>query len=164
VIRILAQDIMTRKPLACSTTDNAREVARLMRDKGVGFVVVLRAGKVAGILTDRQLAVRVLAEEIDPRDVKAQDVMTHDPVAVRPDDDLPRVLEAMRGAGVVRRVPVVNANDELVGVVSISDISVVGKDILDAVMLEETRHALTEVRVPSGGKAAKQRARASGLL
>lgn len=161
---MLVKRLMTRDPVACKTTDGVAEVARLMRSKGVGFVVALRGSKVAGIVTDRQLALRVVAEGSDPRDLKAQDVMTHDPATIRPDADLLEAIATMREAGVVRRLPVVDARGRLVGVLSLSDIAVILREIFDAFLLEETRHALTEARVPTGGKAVGKlaRKRASG--
>lgn len=146
------EHFMTRTPVACSTTDSAYDIARLMRDKGVGFVVVLRKGKVAGVVTDRELAVGVMAEGLNAREVKAEDVMTSGPATVTLDDNIFQVIDTMRSAGVVRRLPVVNAANELVGVISMSDLSVMAKDLIDALLLEETRHSLRETRLPTGGK------------
>jgi hypothetical protein len=58
----------------------------------------------------------------------------------------------MRSAGVVRRLPVVNANKELIGIVSISDIAVVAQDLVDGVLLEATHNAMNEARVLTGAK------------
>lgn len=145
-------ELMTRDPVACEATDTAQDVARLMLEKGVGFVVVLDEGRVAGVVTDRDLAVGVMAEGLDADEVLARDLMTQSPARAREDDTLLSVVAKLRGAGVVRRLPVVNAQNELVGVVSLSDLAVVAKELLDAILLEETRHALHEAHVPTGGK------------
>lgn len=142
---------MTKNPVACDVNEPVESVARLMRDKGVGCVIVLRAGKVAGLVTDRQLAVGVLGEGLRA-DAPVSDVMTVNPACCTPDDNVFSVLDTMRSAGVVRRVPVVNANKELLGVVSISDVAVIAKDLLDGVFLEETHHAMKEAQILTGGK------------
>lgn len=146
------QDFMTTDPITCEWTDTAQSVAELMRDKGVGFVVVLREGRVAGVITDRQLAVGVLAEGLSADAIPAVDIMSDSPATVRPEDSVFALLDTLRSAGVVRRVPVVDADKRLVGVVSVSDVAVVAKDLIDALLLEETRHTLREARVPTGGK------------
>lgn len=142
---------MTKDPVACSVNEPVEAVARLMRDKGVGCVVCLRDGRVAGLVTDRQLAVGVLAEGLGA-DTPVEDVMTPDPATVSLDDHLFGVVEKMREAGVVRRLPVVDGRQRLVGIVSISDISVIARDLIDAVMLEETHNATHEAKVLTGAK------------
>lgn len=145
------EHFMTKDPVACNVNDPVEVVARLMRDKGIGSVVCLRNGRVAGIVTDRQLALGVLAEGL-PADTPVEDVMTANPATVDLHDNIFSVVDTFRSAGVVRRVPVLNDAQELVGVVSISDVAVVAKDLLDAVMLEETHHAMNEAKVLTGGK------------
>ena len=145
------EHFMTRNPVACDVNEPVEGVARLMRDKGVGSVVVLRGGKVAGIVTDRQLAVGVLGEGLGA-ETPVEEVMTKDPACLTLEDTLFSVLDTMRSAGVVRRVPVVNADRELVGIVSISDVAVIAKDLIDAVLLEETHNAMNEVKVLTGAK------------
>lgn len=145
------EHFMTKNPVACDVNEPVEGVARLMRDKGVGSVIVLRSGKVAGIVTDRQLAIGVLGEGLDA-DAPVEEVMTKDPACLTLEDSVFSALDTMRSAGVVRRVPVVNANRELVGVVSISDIAVIAKDLLDGILLEETHHAMNEVKILTGAK------------
>lgn len=145
------EHFMTKNPVACDANEPVESVARLMRDKGVGSVVILRNGRVAGIVTDRQLAIGTLAEGLGA-DTPVEEVMTVDPACVTLEDNLFSVVDTLRSAGVVRRVPVVNANRELLGVVSISDISVIAKDLIDAVLLEETHSATREVHMLTGAK------------
>jgi len=145
------EHFMTKSPVACDAHEPVEGVARLMRDKGVGCVVVLRNGKVVGLVTDRQLAVGCLAEGLGG-ETPVEEVMTTDPACCTLDDNLFSILDTMRSAGVVRRLPVVNAERELIGLVSISDVAVIAKDLLDGVLLEETHHAMTEARVLTGGK------------
>lgn len=142
---------MTKNPVACDANEPVEGVARLMRDKGVGCVVVLRNGKVAGIVTDRQLTLNVLAEGLGA-DSPVEEVMTVDPACCTLEDNLFSVIDTMRSAGVVRRLPVVNANKELLGLVSISDVAVIAKDLIDGILLEETHHAMTEAHILTGAK------------
>ena len=145
------EHFMTKNPVACEADAPVREVAAQMRDKGVGSVIVLQNGKVVGIVTDRQLALHALADG-GGRETPVSEVMTRDPARLTLDDNIFSAVDTLRSAGVVRRVPVVNASNELLGVVSISDIAVIAKDLVDAVMLDETHSALTETRLLTGGK------------
>lgn len=145
------EHFMTKDPIACEFDDSCRDVAKLMRDKGIGAVVVLRNGRVAGIVTDRQLAVKVLAEGKDA-DSKVREVMTTNPATLTLEDNLFSAIDSLRSAGVVSRLPVVNAENQLIGLVSLSDIALIAKDLIDAVLLDQTHHALEEARVLTGAK------------
>lgn len=149
--RMHVEHFMTKNPVACDANEPVEGVARLMRDKGVGSVVVLRNGKVAGIVNDRQLAIGILAEGLGA-DTPVEDVMTTDPACLTLEDSIFSAIDTLRSAGVVRRVPVVNANRELIGVVSISDIAVIAKDLVDGVFLQETHNAMSEVKILTGAK------------
>lgn len=145
------EHFMTKDPVTCDHEDTAATVGRLMGDKGVGSVVVLRSGKVAGMVTDRQLACCVLGEGLGG-DTPVADVMTENPARLTMEDTIFTAVDTLRSAGVVRRVPVVNQNDELVGIVSISDIAVVAEKLVDALMLEAKHTSLHEAHVLTGGK------------
>lgn len=145
------EHFMTTNPVACDVGDSVETVARLMRDKGVGSVVVLQGGKVAGLVTDRQVAVRCVADGLGAG-ATVKDIMTENPATLSLDDNIFSAVDTLRSAGVVRRVPVVNTNRELLGVVSISDIAVIAKDLVDAVFLDATHNAMSEAHVLTGGK------------
>lgn len=100
---------------------SVRDVADLMKAKAAGSVVVLEGGKAAGIVTDRDLLERVIAEGKDGS-TRAADVMSKPLRAVGPEDRLERVIGVMAERG-IRRVPVVR-NGELVGIVSLDDVLV----------------------------------------
>ena len=142
---------MTKNPVACDANEPVEGVARLMRDKGVGCVVVLRNGRVAGIVTDRQLALGVLGEGLGA-DTPVEEVMTADPACLTEQDNVFSAIDTMRSAGVVRRLPVVNANKELLGIVSISDVAPIAKDLIDAILLEELHHSTSETQILTGAK------------
>jgi CBS domain-containing protein len=101
------------------------EAARLMRDHHVGSLVVVDdtgAGRVpAGILTDRDIAIAVVAKGVDPTTLRVGEVMSVDPVTVREQDDVLDALRAMRAHG-VRRVPVIDAKGLLVGILALDDV------------------------------------------
>lgn len=145
------EHFMTKDPVACDADEPVEGVARLMRDKGVGCVIVLREERVVGIVTDRQLAMNVLAEGLGA-ETPVSDIMTADPACVTLEDKIFSVIDTMRSAGAVRRLPVVDADKRLVGIVSIADIAVIAKDLIDGIFLEDTHHAMNEVRQVTGAK------------
>jgi CBS domain-containing protein len=145
------EHFMTKDPVACDVHEPIEGAARLMRDKGVGCVVVLRNGKVAGLVTDRQIAVNAVADGIAP-DAPVEEIMTSEPALLTMQDNVFSAIDTMRSAGVVRRLPVVNANRELVGIVSISDVAVIAKDLIDHILLDESHSALQEAHLLTGAK------------
>ncbi|HVL86878.1 MAG TPA: CBS domain-containing protein [Candidatus Thermoplasmatota archaeon] len=145
------EHFMTKNPVACGDTTPVRDVARLMQDKGVGSVIVLRNSRVVGIVTDRQLTLRVLGDDL-PGETPVAHVMTENPATLTLEDTLFSAVDTLRSAGVVKRVPVVSETDELLGVVSISDIAVLAKDLADAVFLELTHSAKNEAKILTGAK------------
>jgi CBS domain-containing protein len=124
--------------------DGIVEAAKLMREHHTGSVVVVEdaqrgAFKPVGMITDRDLVVEVLAEEVDVDSVSVKDVMSSDPVLARENDSLSDTLKRMRARG-VRRVPVVNIEDQIVGVLSIDDvISLLASELedIDSLILRE---------------------------
>lgn len=107
------------------------EVARRMRAARVGSVVVVRDGKPLGILTDRDLALRVVAEGRDPRGLVARDVMTYDPVTLTRAMGIESASRLMREHG-VRRIPIVDDDGELVGIVTADDLmSLFARELAD---------------------------------
>lgn len=145
------ESFMTKDPVTIETGTTLESAGGQMRDKGVGCLVVLRDGKVAGLVTDRLLATHGFGGKRSG-DTAVEDIMIEHPACLEPGDNIFHAVDAMRGANVARRLPVVNGYNELVGIVSISDVAVIAKDLLDAVMLEETHHSLDEARVLTGGK------------
>jgi CBS domain-containing protein len=105
---------------AVATTSIA-EVARRMEERNVGCIVVVRGAEPVGVVTDRDLVLRVLRRCVDPRSVPVERVMTHPPVVVPDDVDPVAAASLMRRSG-VRRLPVVNARRELVGIVTMDDL------------------------------------------
>ncbi|MEV5432105.1 CBS domain-containing protein [Streptomyces sp. NPDC052701] len=115
------KDVMTPGVVAVRPDASLVEAAQLMRAQNIGDVVVADGQEVVGVLTDRDIAVRAVAEGIDPLTVSARTVCTPDPVTVAPHDPVSAALALMR-AHAVRRLPVVE-NGLPVGVVSLGDLA-----------------------------------------
>ena len=97
------------------------EVAKLMRDKKVGSVIIIKKRKVLGIVTERDLVRRVLAENRDPKTIKIRDVMSTPVFSISPEEDVVNAAHIMRQRG-IRRI-VVMTGDELVGVITTNDLA-----------------------------------------
>lgn len=121
------QDVMTRDPRCVTPETSAREAAQVMKDEDVGIVPVVEGERLVGVVTDRDLALRVVA---DGRDSSAavRDVMSSGRIATcRPDEDLDRVMETMAKEQ-VRRIPIVDERGSLVGIVAQADVVLKAKD------------------------------------
>ncbi len=130
------REIMTPNVRAASRETTLRETAILMRDGDCGALPVVEAGKLVGIVTDRDIVVRGIAEGKDAA-TKIGDVMTTEIYSVKPDDF---VFEAIRlmGDRQIRRVPVVNEQGELAGIIAMADIALEMEDEREiAATLEE---------------------------
>ncbi|HEX8441359.1 CBS domain-containing protein [Archangium sp.] len=118
-----AREIMTRHVKSARVDSSLRDVARIMKDEDCGIVpVVDERGRLRGLLTDRDLVIRTLAEGRPPDTLLARDVMTDDVEAVTPDEDIHGII-ALMGRRQVRRIPVVERDDRLVGIISMADIA-----------------------------------------
>lgn len=115
-------EIMTRNVRFVTPGTSIRETADLLRSLDIGSVPVCRHDEVVGILTDRDIAVRVTARGLDPVATRVDDVMTRDVVVCREDDDLADVEQLMHDRQ-IRRVPVVGRGDRLVGYLTMAKIA-----------------------------------------
>jgi len=115
-------DIMTRSIATVQRDETLQAAARRMHEMDVGSLPVLDGKAVAGIVTDRDIAVRGVAEGMIPQESLVADVMTEDVRFCRADDSVEQVMEEM-GDLQVRRLPVLDANNEIVGIVALADIA-----------------------------------------
>ncbi|MFV0132740.1 CBS domain-containing protein [Streptomyces sp. HMX87] len=115
------RDVMTPGVVAVRPDASLVEAAQLMRSQNIGDVVVADGQRVVGVLTDRDITVRVVAEGIDPLSVGVQSVCTPDPLMVAPHDPVSAAVALMREHA-VRRLPVVE-NGLPVGMVSLGDLA-----------------------------------------
>ncbi len=123
-----AGSVCKRGVVTVAPLDDLVAAAHLMREKHVGYLIVSEAAgpahkesRVVGVLTDRDIVVAVLAQEVDAHALKVGDVMTRDPLLIEEGQSIEAVLRHMREAG-VRRVPVVDRSGALTGVLSIDDV------------------------------------------
>ncbi|MFB7463567.1 CBS domain-containing protein [Streptomyces sp. NPDC056224] len=116
-------EVMTERPVAVEKQTSLAEAARVMRDAGIGDVLVVDEGRLRGILTDRDLVIRAIAESRDPSDTTVQSVCTNELVTVRPDDGVDHAVDLMRRHA-LRRLPVETEDGVLVGVVTLGDLAV----------------------------------------
>jgi CBS domain-containing protein len=120
------RDVMTHNPRTVSPQDSIQNAARIMRDEDTGVVPVVDNGKPVGVITDRDIVVRAVAEG-GQLNRPVRDIVTNELVAATPDMSVSEATELM-STHQVRRLPVVE-NNRLVGIVSIGDIAVKeGKD------------------------------------
>ena len=116
------RDVMTTNPQTVNEGDNLREAARIMKAQDTGVVPVVDGRKIIGLITDRDIVVRGLAEGKNLESTNVNEVMTKSVRSVRETATIDEALDLMSKAD-IRRIPVVNDNQELVGIVSIGDIS-----------------------------------------
>ncbi len=131
------KDIMTKDVMTIPQDASLKEAAMKMKDLNVGSIPVVDGKKVIGLLTDRDIVVRSTAAGHDPNEVTAKDVMTKTVMYCFSDQDVKDAAEMM-GKKQIRRLPILDRDMQLVGIVSLGDISVDSKgDKLSAEALEK---------------------------
>ena len=119
-------DIMTKDLIFSHPTDTVDDVAQLMKKEDIGPVLVVEKGdqgkRLVGIVTDRDLAIKVVGEGRDPKTTRVEDVMTTKVITSRADDDVQNALKAMAQYQ-LRRIPVVDEYGMLVGIISQADVA-----------------------------------------
>lgn len=116
------QDVMTRQVRTLTAQHTLSDAARLMDELNVGVVPVCEGERLVGMLTDRDIVVRGLARDLDAATCRLGDIMSGHVRTARPDDDMDDVLAEMSKAQ-IRRMPVVDANERLLGIVTLGDIA-----------------------------------------
>lgn len=133
---MLVREVMTRHAATIGADDTVEAAGRRMRELGIGALPVLDRGQLAGIVTDRDLAVRAVAAGADPRRTHVREAMTPQVVACREDDDLEDAARRMEERA-VRRIMVLDREGELSGMLSVEDL--VGASM--ALAADVLRHA-----------------------
>lgn len=116
------RELMTPNPMSMPGTASVHEAARAMRDEDIGDVIVIEHNQVCGIVTDRDIAVRIVAEEKDPAATSLADICSHSLLTVKPSDKVEHAVRLMR-THAIRRLPVVE-DGKAVGIVSLGDLAV----------------------------------------
>src|SRR5258706_4482336 len=116
------RDVMTPNPASVSEKDTIQRAAEIMKREDAGVLPVVDGRKVIGMVTDRDIVVRVIAEGRDCANARVSDAMSSQVRAVKQETPVNEVLQLMSREQ-IRRVPVTNNNNELIGIVSIGDIA-----------------------------------------
>ena len=118
----MIREVMSSRPVTVEDSATVFDAARAMRDEDIGVVIVVNHGSIRGVLTDRDVVVRAVAEGRDPKSIKVGEIVSEDVATVTPDEPVDKVVSLMREKA-IRRVPVVDGGRP-VGVVSIGDLAV----------------------------------------
>jgi CBS domain-containing protein len=141
-------ELMTQRPRAVTARTTVREAARLMDEEDVGSLPVVDEGeRLIGIVTDRDVAVRVVARGLDSDTTVVGDVATRDVAALTPEHDLDEALRIM-ATQQVRRLPIVVGENQLVGMLAQADVAQLGKEKSTGELVEAISKA------PSGPRSA----------
>ena len=119
--------VMTDSPRCVTLETPVSEAAKLMESEDIGSLPILDGEALAGMITDRDIVVRAIAKGKDPRGMPVREVASGELVTVRADDDLADALQLMASQQ-VRRLPVVDENNRLVGVLAQADVAAVAKE------------------------------------
>ena len=120
------EELMTKDPVCCRPDDMALKVAQMMKRENIGPVPVIeneQTRKLVGIVTDRDLALKIVAEGHDAKSTRVEAVMTRKLVTCHAEDDLQKALDAM-AEHQLRRLPVVDADNKIVGIIAQADVAV----------------------------------------
>lgn len=137
-------DVMTPGVESTSSEARLRDAARTMREGDFGSMPVVDDGRLTGILTDRDIVIRAVAEGLDSAAVRVGEVASRDPVTVAPDEDLDDAMELMARHR-IRRLPVVE-DGRLVGVVSQADVALGAKEAKTGAVVEQISQSTSVAR------------------
>ena len=118
-------EVMTKNPVVCKPSDLVADIAQVMKKEDIGLVPIVadaQTRKLVGMVTDRDLAIKVVAEERDLETTKVEAVMSRRLVTCRPGDEIQKALDAM-SENQLRRIPVVDDEDRIVGIIAQADIA-----------------------------------------
>ena len=138
-------EVMSGDPVTGLPSNTVEDIAQLMKAENVGPVPIVESQesrKLIGIVTDRDLAIKVVAQGRDPKSTRVEEVMTRELVTCHPGDELQRALDAM-GVHQLRRMPVVDSRGAIVGIISQADLA------LRADAPKKTAELVAEVSLPT---------------
>ena len=118
-------EVMTKNPLCCLPEDLVTKAAGLMKSENIGSIPIVeneQTRKLVGIVTDRDLTLKIVAEGLDAKSTKVEAVMTRMVVTCRAEDDLQKALDAM-SEHQLRRIPVVDGDNKIVGIIAQADVA-----------------------------------------
>jgi len=118
-------EVMTKDPVCCLPNDSVAKAAALMKSENIGSIPIVenkQSQKLVGIVTDRDLALKIVAGALDAKSTTVETVMTHKVVTCHADDNLQRALDAM-AEHQLRRIPVVDNDNRIVGIIAQADVA-----------------------------------------
>ena len=118
-------EIMTETPRACLPNDSLENAAKLMKTENVGSIPIVESPdtrRLVGIITDRDIALQIAASHFNPQGTKIEEIMSRDPIVCHESDTIQSAMDAM-AAHQVRRIPVVDNEHRLVGIIAQGDIA-----------------------------------------
>lgn len=130
------RELMTESPRTVSSDVTVVEAARVMRDDDFGLVPVVDGDRLVGTVTDRDIAIRVVAEERDPSSTTVREIASADLVTIDPEQELGEALRLM-AQHQIRRLPVVEEDGRLVGIVAQADVARHGDDTQTGQVVEQ---------------------------
>jgi len=119
-------EVMTKNPVCCLPDDLVTKAAQLMKSEHVGSIPVIEneeTRKLVGIVTDRDLTIRIVAEGLDARSTKVETVMARKVVTCGAEDDLQKAVDAMSN-NQLRRMPIVDGDNKILGIIAQADVAV----------------------------------------
>jgi CBS domain-containing protein len=139
-------EVMTDRPRCVTPETPVSEAAQLMKSDDIGSLPILDGERLAGVVTDRDIVIRAIAEGKDPRGMPVREVASRDLVKVHADEDLSSALQLMASQQ-VRRLPVVDDDGRLVGILAQADVAVEAKEKAVGEMVEEISKSPTGPRL-----------------
>ena len=118
-------EVMTKNPVCCLPNDMVAKAAGLMKSKNIGSIPVIeneQTKKLVGIVTDRDLTLKIVADGLDAKSTKVEAVMTRKVVTCHAEDDLQKALDAM-SEHQLRRIPVVDNDNRILGIIAQADVA-----------------------------------------
>jgi len=130
------QELMTSNPCSIDSDKSVAYAAKMMRDENVGLAPIVEGNRLIGTITDRDIAIRAVAEGKDPESTKVTEIASTELVTVEPQQELDEALRLM-GKHQVRRLPVVEEGGRLVGIVAQADVARNADDARTGELVEE---------------------------
>ena len=140
------REVMTDRPRCVTLETPVSEAAELMESEDIGSLPVLEGEQLAGMITDRDIVIRAVAKGKDPRGMPVREVASRELVTVYADDDLSNALKKM-ATEQVRRLPVIDEDNRLVGVLAQADVALGAKEKTVGEMVEEISKSPTGPRL-----------------
>ena len=139
-------EVMTDRPRAVTPETTVSQAAQLMKSDDIGSLPILDGEQLTGVVTDRDIVIRAIAEGKDPTGMPVREIASRDVVKVHADEDLSSALQLMASEQ-VRRLPVVDDDGRLVGILAQADVALQAKEKDVGEMVEEISKSPTRPRL-----------------